>query len=86
MVTLFFIAHFLSLTGLYLLVMKPKLFGLVRLMHSHSDSDWGVGVYDNRAMDAFYLFICVVIYTLVGYSYLYDPTGTYIPTWTGIFG
>ena len=39
MVTLFSMAHFLSLTGLYLLVMKFKLLVLVCLMHRHSDSD-----------------------------------------------
>jgi Zn-dependent protease with chaperone function len=85
MVTLFFMAHFLSLTGLYLLVMKFKLLVLVCLMYRHSDSDWDVGVCDDRTMDAFYPFVCVAVYTLVGYSYVYDPTGTYNPTWTVIF-
>jgi hypothetical protein len=86
MVTLFFMAHLLSLRGLYFLVMKFKLLELACLMHRHSDSDWDVGVYDDRAMDTFYLFVCVVVYTLVGYSYVYDPTGTYNPIWTVMFG
>jgi hypothetical protein len=38
------------------------------------------------SIGAFCLFISVLFFALIGYAYIYDPSGTFNPTWTGVFG
>jgi hypothetical protein len=68
-----------------LLVKKFRSLELVYMMDRHSDTDWNVSNFDGRALLVFSFFVSVVVHTILG-SYLYDPTGIYNPTWTGIFG
>jgi hypothetical protein len=78
--------HVLGVIALAFLVRKFRLLELICLMQRHDDSDWVAGDYKDLAMAVLYLFACNVLYSILGYAYVYDPRGTYNPTWTGIFG
>jgi len=77
------ICAFLILIMVICLARLLQTFRLSLLMSPQSGSAEIDGV---EAVLACFWFFCTLFYSLLGYAYLYNPSDTFNPSWTGVFG